>query len=49
MKGGDTKFYGYPGEPECQRRWILPVRDATGALTEHTHVQRNCFGEDLLT
>ena len=37
----------YPGEPECQRQWILPVRDATGALTEHTYVQRNCFVEDF--
>jgi len=24
MKGRDTKFYRYPREPECQRRWILP-------------------------
>ena len=24
MKGRDTKFYRYPCEPECQRRWILP-------------------------
>ena len=24
VKGGDTKFYRYPREPEGQRRWILP-------------------------
>ena len=24
VKGGDTKFYRYPREPECQRQWILP-------------------------
>jgi len=23
VKGGDTKFYRYPREPECQRRWML--------------------------
>ena len=24
VKDGDIKFYRYPCEPECQRRWILP-------------------------
>ena len=44
MKGGDTKFYGYPREPECQRRWILPGMRHDWAPTEHGTItfSKNC-------
>ena len=34
VKGGDTKFYRYPREPECQWRWILPGMRHDWAPTE---------------
>ena len=34
VKGGDTRFYKYLREPECQRRWILAARRCDWAPTE---------------
>ena len=44
MKGGDTKFYRYPCEPECQRRWILPGMKHDRVPTEHGTItsSNNC-------
>jgi len=38
MKGGDTKFYGYPCEPESQLRWILQGMIHDWAPTEHASI-----------
>jgi len=44
MKGGDTKFYRHPCEPECQRRWILSSMKHDRAPTEHGTItsSKNC-------
>jgi len=35
LKSGDTKFYRYPREPECQRQWVLPGMRHDWVPTEH--------------
>ena len=41
VKGGDTKFYRYPREPECQRRWILPsTRCDWGSNGAYPHMEQ---------
>jgi len=44
VKGGDTKFYRYPREPECQRRWKLSGMKHDWAPTEHATItfSKNC-------
>ena len=44
VKSGDTEFYRYPHEPECQQQWILPGMRHDWAPTEHATIifSKNC-------
>ena len=44
VKGGDTRFYRYPREPENQEWWILAANRHNWVPTEHarTVLSENC-------
>ena len=43
VKGGDTRFYRFPCDPECRRQWIIATKRRDWTPTDHTCICSDHF------